>query len=69
MELVKELLTYSVATESEACGLIEQFRQDQTKDGYTIGKNGYVSKTKVDKKTGDLIEEKYLVTVEKKYDV
>lgn len=69
MELIKEVLTYLVKTETDACSLIEQFRQKQDEEGYSIGKNGYIRKVKTDKKSGEIIDESYFVTVEKKYDV
>lgn len=69
MLLMKETKVYRIETEQEAAEAVEQFRQDQMKGGYTVGKNGYVMKVKKDRKTGEIVEQYALLTVEKKYEV
>jgi hypothetical protein len=66
---MKETKVYRIETEQEAAEAVEQFRQDQMKGGYTVGKNGYVMKVKKDRKTGEIVEQYALLTVEKKYEV
>ena len=66
---MKETKVYRVDTEQEAVEAIEKFKNAQMSEGYTVGKSGYAMKQKKDRKTGEIIEEYALLTVEKKYEV
>jgi hypothetical protein len=55
-----------VADEEEALALIEEFKNNQRTDGYTVTKSGYVLKTK--KSKGEIIDSWMIVTIERTFD-
>lgn len=65
MRLLKQTDEYRVEDEVEAKEMMEQFRISAAKEGYTIGKMGYTYKTK--KAKGEVIDEGYLLSVQKIY--
>lgn len=62
LKVTEEFKAYS---EEEAIKAIEEMRANQTKEGYTLGANGYKYKTK--KAKGEIIAEAWIVTVTKIY--
>lgn len=53
-------------TEEEAKSFMESMAENGKRDGYTVGSNGYTVKQK--KKSGEVVEEGYLVKITKIYD-
>ena len=53
-QLLKTTDTYRVETEEDAMNLIQEFKDNQNVDGYTVTKSGYVLKTK--KSKGEIVE-------------
>lgn len=59
--LLEHTVKYAVDSEAKAKELIESFRMNAAKEGFTIKKAGYEYKTK--KSKGEIIGEKWVVTV------
>jgi hypothetical protein len=64
--VLRDTVVVRVSTEEQAIGLIEELKQKQSEEGYTITKSGYVLKTK--KAKGEIIDSWYVVTCQKDYD-
>lgn len=62
LKVTEEFKAYS---EEEAIQAIEEMRANQSKDGYTLGANGYKYKTK--KLKGEIAGEAWIVTATKIY--
>ena len=66
-QLIKTVDTYRVEDEQEAVQLIEEFRNNQASEGYTLTKSGYVLKTK--KSKGEIVDSFALTTLERTFDI
>ena len=64
-QLLKTTDTYRVETEEDAMNLIQEFKDNQNVDGYTVTKSGYVLKTK--KSKGEIVESWFIATVERSF--
>lgn len=64
--LMKTTDVYRVNDEEEAVQMINEFKDNQLRDGYMLTKSGYVLKTK--KAKGEIIDSYALVTVEKTFE-
>ena len=64
--VLRDTVVVRVSTEEQAIELIEELKQKQGEEGYTITKSGYVLKTKRAK--GEIIDSWYVVTCQKDYD-
>lgn len=64
-----ETQTYVAPTEQCAIETIEQFKEAQTVENYTLTKYNTTYKSKKDRKTHEIIEEYWLVTITKEYEV
>lgn len=64
--LMKTTDVYRVDDEEAAMQLIEEFKNNQAVDGYTVTKSGYVLKTK--KSKGEIIDSWMIVTIERSFD-
>lgn len=64
--LIKTVDTYRLANEEEAVRLIEEFKDNQMKEGYTLTKSGYVLKTK--KSKGEIIDSWAICTIERTFE-
>jgi len=62
-------LTYSsrVSNEEQAIAAIEQYKDNQLREGFTLTKSSYVLKTK--KSKGEIIDSWYIVNVECSFDI
>jgi len=60
---------FIVDSEQEAMDLIEAYKEKQIEEGYTLTKYNTVYKSKKDRKTHEIIEEYWVVTVTKKFEV
>ena len=68
-QLKTETLTFKVDSEQLAMETIEQYKDNQITDGYTLTKYNTTYKSKKDRKTHEIVEEYWLVTVTKEYEV
>lgn len=66
-ELTRTTDIYRVDTEIEAAALIEEFKEKASSEGYDLTK--YESKYRNKKSKGEIIDEWYLVTLQKDFDV
>lgn len=64
--LMKTTDVFRVDTEEEAMNLIQEFKDNQISEGYTLSKSGYVLKTR--KSKGEIIDSWFIVTVERSFD-
>ena len=64
-QLLKTTDVYRVETEEDAMNLIQEFKDNQITNGYTVTKSGYVLKTK--KSKGEIIESWFITTVERSF--
>ena len=67
--LKTETQTYVAPTEQCAIETIEQYKEAQLTEGYTLTKYNTTYKCKKDRKSHETIEEYWLVTVTKEYEV
>ena len=63
MKLIKRTEEYVTNSEEEAITLLEGFRADAEREGYTLGANGYTYKNK--KSKGEIVDEAWIVKVTK----
>lgn len=63
--LLKTVDTFRVADEEEAVRLIEEYKDRQASEGYSLTKSGYALKTK--KSKGEIIDSWAVVTVERSF--
>ena len=64
-QLLKTVDTYRVEDEEEAMSLIEEFKNNQMADGYSLTKSGYVLKNK--KSKGEIIDSWAIATIERTF--
>ena len=67
--LIKQTNTYWASTETAANEIIEDYKSKQSFDGYTVTKTKIDYKVKKDRKTGEIVEEKWVVDVTITYEV
>lgn len=67
--LVKKTDTYYTYSELEATNLVEEYKQKQFDEGYTVTKTKIDYKVKKDRKTGEVIDEKWVVEITVNYEV
>ena len=63
---LKTVDTFRVNDEEEAVQLIEEYKNNQRVDGYSLTKSAYVLKNK--KSKGEIIDSWAIVTVERTFD-
>ena len=63
--LLKTVDTFRVEDEEEAVRLIEEYKNNQVTDGYSLTKSGYVLKNK--KSKGEIIDSWAIVTIERSF--
>ena len=66
-EPIKLTYTSRVSTEEQAIKAIEEYKDNQLKEGFALTKSSYVLKTK--KSKGEVIDSWYIVTVECSFDI
>lgn len=64
--LLKTVDTFRVEKEEDAMRLIEEYKDNQIKEGYLLTKSGYVLKTR--KSKGEIIESWFICTVERTFE-
>lgn len=68
-QLKTETLVFKVDSEQLAMDTIEQYKDQQQEDAYTLTKYNTTYKSKKDRKTGEIVDEYWLVSVTKEYEV
>ena len=64
--LMKTTDVYRVDTEEDAMKLIQEFKDNQTVEGYTVSKSSYTLKTK--KSKGEIVDSWYICLVERSFE-
>lgn len=64
--LKKTIHTFEVEDEEEAMALIEEYKNNQLSEGYTLTKSGYTLKTK--KSKGEIIDSWAICNIEMTYE-
>lgn len=68
-QLFKQTYTYIIDNEEESAQTIQDFKDKQLTEGYTVLKSKVDYKTKKDRKTGEIIDEKWVTEVTLVYEV
>ena len=68
-QLKTETLIFKVDSEQLAIDTVEQYKDKQLEENYTLTKYNTTYKSKKDRKTGEIINEFWLVSVTKEYEV
>lgn len=68
-DLVKKTMVYYTYTEADATATVEEYKSNSVTEGYTVLKTKIDYKTKKDRKTGEIIEEKWVVEITVGYEV
>jgi hypothetical protein len=68
-QLKTETLVFKVDSEQLAMETIEEYKNNQAVDGYILTKYNTTYKSKKDRKTHEIIDEFWLVSVTKEYEV
>ena len=68
-QLKTETLVFKVNSEQLAMDTIEEYKNSQNVDGYTLTKYNTTYKSKKNRKTGEIEDEFWLVSVTKEYEV
>lgn len=68
-QLKTETLVFKVNSEQLAMDTIEEYKNNQVVDGYTLTKYDTTYKCKKNRKTGEIENEYWLVKVTKEYEV
>ena len=63
--LLKTVDTFQVEDEEEAVRVIEEYKNNQAVEGYSLTKSGYVLKNK--KSKGEIIDSWAIVTIERRF--
>lgn len=66
-QLTQQTDVYRVDTEEEAVDMIQDAKDNQVRNGYTLLKSGYVMKTK--KSKGQIIDSWFMVSLQKSFEV
>ncbi len=68
-QLIKQTFVYDIDNEQEAADTIEQFKSEQLTKNYTVLKSKVDYKVKKDRKSGEIIDEKWLTEITLGYNV
>ena len=68
-QLKTETLVFKVDSEQLAMDTIEEYKNNQSVEGYTLTKYNTTYKSKKDRKTSEIVDEYWLVSVTKEYEV
>ena len=67
--MTKKTEVYRVDTEHEATEIVEDYKARATNEGYTVVKTKVDYKSKKDRKTGEIVDEWWMVEVTVSYEV
>lgn len=68
-QLIKTTYVYNIDNEEESAKTIQDYKDKQLTEGYTVLKSKVDYKTKKDRKTGEITEEKWVTEVTLSYEV
>lgn len=68
-QLKTETFVFKVDSEQGAMDTIEEYKANQLTEGYTLTKYNTIYKSKKDRKTGEIVDEYWLVSVTKEHEV
>lgn len=68
-KLVKHTDVYFIDNEKEAADTVEKYKQEQYDKGYTVVKTKIDYKNKKDRKTGEIVEEKWVTEITVAYEL
>lgn len=68
-QLKKMTYVYDIDNEEESARTIEEFKEKQLTEGYTVTKSKVDYKVKKDRKSGEITEEKWLTEITIAYEV
>lgn len=68
-QLKTETQVFKVDSEQRALDLIEEYKQNQNVESFTLTKYNTTYKCKKDRKTKEVVEEYWLVSLTKEYEV
>ena len=68
-QLFKATYAYNIDNEEESTKTIQDYKDRQLTEGFTVLKSKVDYKTKKDRKTGEIIEEKWVTEVTLSYEV
>ena len=67
--MTKKTEVYRVDTEEEAANLVEDYKAKAASEGATVSKTKVDYKSKKDRKTGDIVDEWWMVEVTISYEI
>ena len=68
-QLKTETLVFKVDSEQLAMDTVEEYKNNQITEGYTLTKYNTTYKCKKDRKSGELLSEWWFVSITKEYEV
>lgn len=68
-QLIKTTNVYHIDSESEATETVENCKKHQLTEGYTVLKTKVDYKPKKDRKTGEIVDEKWIVELTIAYEI
>lgn len=68
-QLKTETLVFKIDSEEEATQTIEEYKNNQLTGNYTLTKYNTTYKSKKDRKTKEIVEEYWLTSITKEYEV
>lgn len=69
VQMIKTTYVYNADSEQASADLIEKYKNEQIEKGYIVTNSKVDYKSKKDRKTGDIIEEKWVTSVTISYEV
>ncbi len=67
--LMKKTYVYDIDSEREAAETIEDFKANGVKEGYVVTKSKVDYKVKKDRKTGEIVDERWITEITIAYEV
>lgn len=67
--LIKATYVYDIDNEAESAATVQQFKDEQYDKGYTVLKHKTDYKVKKDRKTGEIVDEKWVTEVTLGYEI
>lgn len=67
--LVKTTKTYYIDNEQEAADTVEEYKENQIKEGYTVTKTKIDYKVKKNRKTGEIVDENWVTEITIAYEI
>ena len=68
-QMIKTTYVYNADSEQASADLIEKYKDEQIEKGYVVTNSKVDYKSKKDRKTGEIIEEKWVTSVTISYEV